>query len=119
MQQRYSSIPLGLILKFSYRRGKELCDDVDIVYTHPQRGRERNLCRRLVERLRQQGEYRSSLLVALLMFLLGLVTHVFCMLPLFGDFITFIECSQISLPLIQGNWFINQLMDQRVCNGTD
>ncbi|KAF8528055.1 Nucleotidyltransferase [Hysterangium stoloniferum] len=38
-----------------YRRGKQLCNDVDIVFTHPQPGKEQNLCKRLVERLRRQG----------------------------------------------------------------
>jgi len=38
-----------------YRRGKQLCNDVDIVFTHPQLGKERNLCKRLVEHLRGQG----------------------------------------------------------------
>ncbi|KIJ45736.1 hypothetical protein M422DRAFT_29810 [Sphaerobolus stellatus SS14] len=38
-----------------YRRGKEMSNDVDIVYTHPKKGRERNLSRRLVDRLRSLG----------------------------------------------------------------
>ncbi|KAF8591991.1 Nucleotidyltransferase [Ramaria rubella] len=38
-----------------YRRGKLQCNDVDIVFTHPQYAKDRGLCKRLVERLQQKG----------------------------------------------------------------
>ncbi|TDL20099.1 Nucleotidyltransferase [Rickenella mellea] len=38
-----------------YRRGKPESNDVDIVFTHPEKGKDRGLCQKLVDRLRQRG----------------------------------------------------------------
>ena len=45
-----------------YRRGKPESNDIDIVFTHPNTKSAKNLCGRLVERLRSEG----------------LVTHIMC-----------------------------------------
>lgn len=49
------------IIVGGYRRGKQECNDIDIVFSHPDLGKEINLCKRLVEALGKKG----------------LVTHVF------------------------------------------
>jgi DNA polymerase IV len=45
-----------------YRRGKPESNDIDVVFTHPNAKSAKNLCGRLVERLRSAG----------------LVTHIMC-----------------------------------------
>jgi len=44
-----------------YRRGKEMSNDVDIIYSHKKTGRERDLCKKLVARLRKQGMFSEFL----------------------------------------------------------
>lgn len=40
-----------------YRRGKTESNDVDIVFTHPDPGVVKGLCKRFVRRLYEQGEF--------------------------------------------------------------
>lgn len=62
----FISIPyhlkFSLLLFFSYRRGKSLSSDVDIIFSHPdlRNGADlvKGLCAKLTNRLHSLGEYR-------------------------------------------------------------
>jgi len=53
-----------------YRRGKPESNDVDIVFTHPDAGVVKGLCKRFVRRLYERGELALAR-VACLRFLTG------------------------------------------------
>ena len=81
----YPSCSVSFFLRqnYRYRRGKPASNDIDIVFTHPDATSAKDLCARLVERLRSAG----------------LVTHVMCEYPLVGPAFCLAHCwyAQISL----------------------
>ena len=54
--QYFSFLPFFSQVKLCrYRRGKPESNDIDIIFTHPSAKSAKNLCGRLVERLRSAG----------------------------------------------------------------
>jgi hypothetical protein len=67
-----NTVEPGCVSTNRYRRGKQENNDIDIVFTHPNAKSTKDLCERLVERLRSAGlvtyvlrEYRLTQLPVL------------------------------------------------------
>jgi DNA polymerase IV len=45
----------------SYRRGKPESNDVDIVFTHPNKEKQKGLCKKLMKQLIERGTYILTL----------------------------------------------------------
>ena len=70
-----------------YRRGKPESNDVDIVFTHPDAGVVKGLCKRFVRRLYEQGRCRVWFIVSRALSRIQGWSVMSCVRPLYSIFV--------------------------------